>query len=233
MRHPRRRRDPSPRNVHAAPAAPPRPSRNVHAAPAAPPRPVSECPRGTRGAVATRLRVAAAVAVSLDRSRAPVATSAAQVGESDWFFAPRPSKLTRDALARVGLASDAAERVPPERQQGLVPVVLLLDAGEPKRRGFSGVLMGRRSGYMMGDLKELKTTGFMLQPLWIGGPDSAEPNAPPAPRTVGAPDDRTTTGIIAVRSPRGCSSDESRRRRGRDADIPWRRVAPRPRPRRG
>ena len=36
-----------------------------------------------------------------------------------------------------------------------------------------------------------------------------------------------------VRSPRGDFSDESRRRRGRDADIPWRRVAAAPRLGRG
>ena len=34
-----------------------------------------------------------------------------------------------------------------------------------------------------------------------------------------------------VRSPRGCSSDESRRRRGREMDSPWTRVAATPRPR--
>ena len=36
-----------------------------------------------------------------------------------------------------------------------------------------------------------------------------------------------------VRSPRGSSSDGSQRRRGRDGDIPWRRVEATPRPRRG
>ena len=36
-----------------------------------------------------------------------------------------------------------------------------------------------------------------------------------------------------VLSPRGCAADESRRRRGRDAEIPWRRGTPRPGRRRG
>ena len=40
--------------------------------------------------------------------------------------------------------------------------------------------------------------------------------------------------IVAMYArPRGSFADESRRRRGRDADIPWRSVAAAPRPRRG
>ena len=98
-------------------------------------------------------------------------TGVVLIGRKDWFFADKPSGAVKSALKRVGLAADAAQRIPEDRLAGLVPVVLILDGAQPKSEGFSGVLLGRRSGYMMGDLKELFTTGFMLQPLWVGGPD--------------------------------------------------------------
>jgi hypothetical protein len=93
-------------------------------------------------------------------------TGVVLIGRKDWFFADKPSGAVKSALKRVGLAADAAQRIPEDRLAGLVPVVLILDGAQPKSEGFSGVLLGRRSGYMMGDLKELYTTGFMLQPLW-------------------------------------------------------------------
>jgi len=122
------------------------------------------------------------------------ATGVVLVGKPDWFFAPKPDKLQAAALERCGLAPDAAERAPPERYAAISPVVLLLEGGAAKTQGYRGVLMGRRSGYMMGDFKELKVQGFMLQPLWVGGPAQADGPR----RTVGAPDGETETGIVAV-----------------------------------
>ena len=51
---------------------------------------------------------------------------------------------------------------------------------------------------MMGDLKELYTTGFMLQPLWVGGPTVVDAFSSPIERNVGAPEHGATTGIVAV-----------------------------------
>ena len=125
-------------------------------------------------------------------------TGVVLIGRKDWFFADKPSGAVKSALKRVGLAADAAQRIPEDRLAGLVPVVLILDGAQPKSEGFSGVLLGRRSGYMMGDLKELYTTGFMLQPLWVGGPTVEDAFSSPIERTVGAPEAGATTGIVAV-----------------------------------
>lgn len=126
------------------------------------------------------------------------ATGVVLIGNKDWFFVEKPSSDVKAALKRVGLASDAAQKIPDDRLAGLVPVVLILEGGAPKAEGFSGVLMGRRSGYMMGDLKELYTTGFMLQPLWVGGPTVEDAFSSPIERTVGAPEAGAATGIVAV-----------------------------------
>ena len=125
-------------------------------------------------------------------------TGVVLIGRKDWFFADKPSGQVKSALKRVGLAADAAQRIPEDRLAGLVPVVLILDGAQPKSEGFSGVLLGRRSGYMMGDLKELYTTGFMLQPLWVGGPTVEDAFSSKIERTVGAPEHGATTGIVAV-----------------------------------
>jgi hypothetical protein len=120
------------------------------------------------------------------------------IGRREWFFADKPSGAVKEALKRVGLDSDASQRIPEDRLAGLVPVVLLLDGSQPKAKGYSGVLLGRRSGYMMGDLKELHTNGFMLQPLWVGGPTLEDASSGPIERTVGAPEAGALTGIVAV-----------------------------------
>ena len=128
------------------------------------------------------------------RAAAKPAAGVVLVGSESYFFADDPGREAKASLARVGLPEDAADRIPPERQAALAPVVLLLDAS--KRAGFTGVLMGRRSGYMMGDFSELSVENFRLQPLWIGGPHRDEADGR---RTVGAAsDEATTTGIVAV-----------------------------------
>ena len=146
------------------------------------------------------------------------ATGVVLIGNKDWFFAEKPSSDVKAALKRVGLASDAAQKIPDDRLAGLVPVVLILEGSAPKAEGFSGVLMGRRSGYMMGDLKELYTTGFMLQPLWVGGPTVEDAFSSPIERTVGAPEG-AATGIVAALTQGSARSQLSSSHRASGADI--------------
>ena len=48
---------------------------------------------------------------------------------------------------------------------------------------------------MMGDFTELNTNGFVVQPLWIGGPSMAPSEAY---RTAASADDAAGTGIVAI-----------------------------------
>ena len=58
-------------------------------------------------------------------------TGVVLIGRKDWFFADKPSGQVKSALKRVGLAADAAQRIPEDRLAGLVPVVLILDGAQP------------------------------------------------------------------------------------------------------
>ncbi|CAM9651156.1 unnamed protein product [Laminaria digitata] len=70
-------------------------------------------------------------------------------------------------LEKFGLLQPlpGTDQIPPDRAADLLPVVLLVDAGD---RGSMGLLLNRRTGMLMGDLgDDFKT--FMIQPLWLGG----------------------------------------------------------------
>jgi len=113
------------------------------------------------------------------------------MGENSFFFGSKHQIIRDKACERVGLPKDVQDRVPKERLNALLPVILLLDRGESV---VSGLMLGRRSGYLMGDFKQLDTSGFLTQPLWIGGP-SAPDNLELC--TVGAISDEST-GILAL-----------------------------------
>ena len=125
-------------------------------------------------------------------------TGVVLIGRKDWFFADKPSGAVKSALKSVGLAAGRGAAHPRGPVSGFSSGSVDLGRRPTEVRRFSGVLLGRRSGYMMGDLKELFTTGFMLQPLWVGGPTVEDAFSSPIERTVGAPEDGATTGIVAV-----------------------------------
>ena len=130
----------------------------------------------------------------------------------------------------------------------------------PFRLTFAAVRRGRRlrSYAAEASLNLSQVRRARARPQADGdGPIGPEPgdrgvhrDAAPAPEGVarrradhsGSGDDPAQPGggVARVRSPRGASLDESRRRRGRDVDVPWRprlrrgrAVETRPRPRRG
>ena len=45
-------------------------------------------------------------------------TGVVLIGRKDWFFADKPSGAVKSALKRVGLAADAAQRIPEDRLAG-------------------------------------------------------------------------------------------------------------------
>ncbi|KAJ8611927.1 hypothetical protein CTAYLR_004349 [Chrysophaeum taylorii] len=122
------------------------------------------------------------------------------LGVQDFFFGDKAKpSIVKAACERVGIFTDALDRVPDDRRDsvlsGLLPVVLVLD--HSKVGGTTGVLLGRRSGYIMGDFKLLDSSQFLVQPLWVGGP-SAPPPSTQSARTAGSKDDENVTGILAI-----------------------------------
>lgn len=60
------------------------------------------------------------------------------------------------------------------------------------------LILGRRSGFIMGDFKQLDPSHFLVQPLWVGGPSSPTRGELFDLRTVGSSEDNEVTGILAV-----------------------------------
>ena len=86
-------------------------------------------------------------------------------------------------LAKFGLTRPPPKDLGPDRQADLLPVLVLVDREE--KRGCRGVLLNRRTGYLLGDLEQPppalgeKTAAlppilekFCIQPLWFGGIDN-------------------------------------------------------------
>lgn len=117
------------------------------------------------------------------------------LGAESFFFGKGGGnrRVREAALDRVGLPRDIANRVAEEQRPSLMPVVLVLDASDAQ----AGVLLGRRSGFIMGDLKSLDSSQFLVQPLWVGGP-SEPPRTDLNLRTVGGPNPGDITGILAL-----------------------------------
>jgi hypothetical protein len=104
-------------------------------------------------------------------------------GGKDFFAAalgrtgPAPS-----LLAKFGLTQPPPRNLGADRQADLLPVVIVVstDGGQ-----IQGVLLNRRTGYLLGDLEQPSDDGnssnedmapilekFCIQPLWFGGIDS-------------------------------------------------------------
>ena len=88
-------------------------------------------------------------------------------------------------LAKFGLTRPPPRDLGPDRQADLLPVLALVEKDD--RRGCRGVLLNRRTGYLLGDLEQppadLKNAAggseanpilekFCIQPLWFGGIDN-------------------------------------------------------------
>ncbi|GMH95658.1 hypothetical protein TrST_g6405 [Triparma strigata] len=71
-------------------------------------------------------------------------------------------------LQKYGLTTSLPPELGPDRIADLLPVILLT---EVNLFGISGVLLNRRTGYLLGDLQQphANLNGFMIQPLWFGG----------------------------------------------------------------
>jgi len=80
-------------------------------------------------------------------------------------------KASRALWERVGTSPDAplaAMEMPVSRRAELLPTVIVTEHGP---LGSSGLVLNRRTGYLMGDLANLDASGFMIQPLNLGGAD--------------------------------------------------------------
>jgi hypothetical protein len=86
-------------------------------------------------------------------------------------------------LAKFGLTRPPPKSLGPDRQADLLPVVVIVEADE--KAGINGVLLNRRTGYLLGDLEQPPPDDssptdnmppilekFCIQPLWFGGVDS-------------------------------------------------------------
>ncbi|KAL3921308.1 MAG: hypothetical protein SGARI_006713, partial [Bacillariaceae sp.] len=88
-------------------------------------------------------------------------------------------------LAKFGLTRPPPKSLGPDRQADLLPVVVIVEVDD--RSGVNGVLLNRRTGYLLGDLEQPPpedATGeeenemppilekFCIQPLWFGGVDN-------------------------------------------------------------
>ena len=88
---------------------------------------------------------------------------------------------TSELLARVGMGEIDAEQlaaVDADRRADLLPVLLVIEhsAGAGTARG---VLLNRRTGYLLGDLGDAhNVSGFRVQPLHFGGPAELAEDAP-------------------------------------------------------
>ena len=99
---------------------------------------------------------------------------------------PQPSP---SLLAKFGLIRPPPRDLGPDRQADLLPVIVIVereDSNSNNNRGSTrGVLLNRRTGYLLGDLEQpdpklgdkLGEVGpilekFCIQPLWFGGVDN-------------------------------------------------------------
>lgn len=85
-------------------------------------------------------------------------------------------------LAKFGLTRPPPKDLGPDRQADLLPVLVLVDKDD--KRGCRGVLLNRRTGYLLGDLEQPPAglsepaatppilEKFCIQPLWFGGIDN-------------------------------------------------------------
>jgi len=86
-------------------------------------------------------------------------------------------------LAKFGLTRPPPRDLGPDRQADLLPVLVLVERDE--KRGCRGVLLNRRTGYLLGDLEQPPAAlgeqaaalppileKFCIQPLWFGGIDN-------------------------------------------------------------
>ncbi|GMH70923.1 hypothetical protein TrLO_g9342 [Triparma laevis f. longispina] len=69
-------------------------------------------------------------------------------------------------LQKYGLTTSLPPELGPDRIADLLPLILITSTSP---FGTSGVLLNRRTGYLLGDLKEEGMGGFCIQPLWFGG----------------------------------------------------------------
>jgi putative AlgH/UPF0301 family transcriptional regulator len=99
---------------------------------------------------------------------------------SKGIFATGPSP---SLLAKFGLTRPPPKDLGPDRQADLLPVLVVVERDEKK--GCRGVLLNRRTGYLLGDLEQPppalgeQTSAlppilekFCIQPLWFGGIDN-------------------------------------------------------------
>jgi hypothetical protein len=86
-------------------------------------------------------------------------------------------------LAKFGLTRPPPKDLGPDRQADLLPVLALVERDDKK--GCRGVLLNRRTGYLLGDLEQPPPAlgeqaadlppileKFCIQPLWFGGIDN-------------------------------------------------------------
>ena len=96
------------------------------------------------------------------------------------IFAEGPSP---SLLAKFGLTRPPPKDLGPDRQADLLPVLIVVERDEKK--GCRGVLLNRRTGYLLGDLEQPSPGSgeqasalppilekFCIQPLWFGGIDN-------------------------------------------------------------
>ena len=96
------------------------------------------------------------------------------------IFAEGPSP---SLLAKFGLTRPPPKDLGPDRQADLLPVLMIVERDEKK--GCRGVLLNRRTGYLLGDLEQPPPAmgeqasalppileKFCIQPLWFGGIDN-------------------------------------------------------------
>jgi putative AlgH/UPF0301 family transcriptional regulator len=99
------------------------------------------------------------------------------MGDGSSSLSPSPS-----LLAKFGLTRPPPKSLGPDRQADLLPVVVIVEVDE--RSGINGVLLNRRTGYLLGDLEQPPPDDadaetappilqkFCIQPLWFGGVDN-------------------------------------------------------------
>ncbi len=100
------------------------------------------------------------------------------IGSGILASGPSPS-----LLAKFGLTRPPPKDLGPDRQADLLPVLVLVERDE--KRGCRGVLLNRRTGYLLGDLEQPPASlgnqvaalppileKFCIQPLWFGGIDN-------------------------------------------------------------
>jgi putative AlgH/UPF0301 family transcriptional regulator len=96
-----------------------------------------------------------------------------------------PTGPSPSLLAKFGLTRPPPKDLGPDRQADLLPVLVLVELDD--KRGARGVLLNRRTGYLLGDLEQPPASlegqapaadvgpileKFCIQPLWFGGIDN-------------------------------------------------------------